>query len=81
MLPNIFVQMALLKLKSSFSIVCTAGRSQCSASEAVIRQLISEKYCSIFKSEVHVVTNFRLCTVSFHLFQIYKSSLNYNNGF
>ena len=39
------------------------GRSQCSASDAVIQRLTSQKYCNVFKNKVHVAANLRLCTV------------------
>ena len=33
----------------SFWIVCTAGKSQCSASDAVIQRPRPQKYCNVFK--------------------------------
>ena len=54
-------------LKYSFWIVCTAGRGQCNASDAVIQQLTPQKYSNVFKNKVHVSANLRLCTVKFYL--------------
>ena len=56
------------KPKNSFWIVCTARRSQCSASDAVIQRLTPQKYCNAFKNKVHVAANLRLCSVKFYLF-------------
>ena len=49
----------LSKSKNSFWIVCTVGRSQCSASDAVIQRFTPQKYCSIFKNEVHLAANLK----------------------
>ena len=60
--------------KITFWIVCTAGRSQCSASDAVIQRLTPQKYCNVFKNKVHVAANLRLCTVKFSLFKYIKAA-------
>ena len=54
--------------------VYTAGRTQCSASDAVIQRLTPQKYRNVFKNKVHVAANLRLCTIKFYLFRYIKAA-------
>ena len=65
------IHMARSRNRKILSGLCTQ-RKGASANCAVIQQLKPQKYCHIFKNEVHLAANLR-----FYLFQIYKSSLNH----